>query len=266
MSIKLIAIDMDGTMLNSHHAISPRVKEMIKTAKDHGIKVAICTGRPYSGAAGYFEELGLSDDFVICYNGAIVQHIKSGEQIAHYSLTHEDFLEIDTMARRLDVHLHLMDDKFIYTSNRDISPYTVRESFLVGMPVKYRTQEEITPDFSIIKMMMIDEETILDEAIAKLPDWFFEKYTALRSADFYFEILNKETDKGRGLERLAEHLGISQSETMAIGDNENDLAMIRYAGTGVAMGNAIQSVKDAADVIVADNDHDGVAEAIQSIL
>lgn len=266
MSIKLIAIDMDGTMLNSHHGISLGVKEMIQKAKDQGIKVAICTGRPYSGTTQYFKELGLKDDFVICYNGAIVQNIQTGEQIAHYNLSHEDYLEIDTMARRIGVHLHSMDDKAIYTSNRDISPYTVHESFLVGLPIKYRTQEEITPELSLIKLMMIDDKERLDAAIAKIPEWFFEKYTAMRSTEFYFEILNKDTDKGRGLKHLADHLSISQEETMAIGDNENDLAMIRYAGIGVAMGNAIDSVKNAADVIVADNDHDGVAEAIQSIL
>jgi len=140
--------------------------------------------------------------------------------------------------------------------------YTVHEAYLVDMPLRYRSVEEITPEIKAIKMMMIDEPEILDEAISKIPECFKEKYTTVKSTEFYYEILNKEASKGNALKKLAAHLNIPIEETMAIGDNENDLSMIEAAGIGVAMGNATDSVKAAAQVETTSNDEDGVAEIL----
>jgi len=115
-------------------------------------------------------------------------------------------------------------------------------------------------------MMMIDEPAILDAAIARLPQTFRDKYTTVKSSPFYFEILNKEASKGAAVANLAQHLGIKQEEIMAIGDNENDLSMIEYAGLGVAMGNAVPLIKEAANVVTATNDEHGVAEAIKKFV
>lgn len=264
MSIKLVAIDIDGTLLDSNHTIRPKVKETLKQANDSGISIVLCTGRPLPGVTEQLRELELygPNDYVITYNGSLVQATQSKEIISEYTLSYEDFLEIEFMARKNNVHLHTIDDQAIYTANRDIGKYTVHEASLVGMPLKYRTVDEMTPDLSIIKMMMIDEPEILDQAIRQLPAYFTDKYTTVKSTDFYFEILNKEASKGNALAKLADHLGIAQEEVMAIGDNENDLTMIEYAGIGVAMGNATANVKAAADVITTSNDEDGVAEIL----
>lgn len=264
MTVKLVAIDIDGTLLDSNRKISPKVKETLKKANDSGMYIVLCTGRPLPGVKEQLAELDLygDNDYVITYNGSLVQATKSNEIISQYTLSYDDFLEIELMARKVGAHLHTIDDTAIYTANRDIGKYTVHEAYLVDMPLKYRTVDEMTPDLSIIKMMMIDEPEILDKAISQLPEEFINKYTTVKSTDFYYEILNKEASKGNALAKLAEHLGISQAETMAIGDNENDLSMIEYAGIGVAMGNATDSVKQAADVQTTSNDEDGVAEIL----
>lgn len=264
MSIKLVAIDIDGTLLDSNRKISPKVKETLQRANESGIYIVLCTGRPLPGVKEQLAELELygPNDYVITYNGSLVQATKSNEIISQYTLSYDDFLEIELAARKAGVHLHTIDDRAIYTANRDIGKYTVHEAFLVDMPLKYRAVDEMTPDMSIIKMMMIDEPDVLDRAIAQLPQSFTEKFTTVKSTEFYYEILNKEASKGHALAKLAEHLGVSQEETMAIGDNENDLSMIEYAGVGVAMGNATESVKRAADVLTTSNDEDGVAEAL----
>ncbi|MEI5995598.1 sugar-phosphatase [Candidatus Enterococcus mansonii] len=264
MSIKLVAIDIDGTLLDSNRKITPKVKETLKKANEKGIYIVLCTGRPLPGVKEQLTELELygDNDFVITYNGSLVQATKTNEIISRYTLSHDDFLEIEYMARKVGAHLHTIDDKAIYTANRDIGKYTVHEAHLVDMPLKYRAVDEMTPDMSIIKMMMIDEPEILDQAISQLPEEFSSKYTTVKSTDFYYEILNKEANKGNALAKLADHLGISQAETMAIGDNENDLSMIEYAGVGVAMGNATESVKRAADIHTTSNDEDGVAEVL----
>ncbi|EOL44439.1 sugar-phosphatase [Enterococcus caccae] len=264
MSVKLVAIDIDGTLLDSNRKISPKVKETLKKANESGMYIVLCTGRPLPGVKEQLAELDLygDNDYVITYNGSLVQATKSNEIISQYTLSYDDFLEIELMSRKVGSHLHTIDDQAIYTANRDIGKYSVHEAYLVDMPLKYRAVDEMTPDMSIIKMMMIDEPEILDQAISQLPEEFANKYTTVKSTDFYYEILNKEASKGNALAKLADHLGIAQSETMAIGDNENDLSMIEYAGIGVAMGNATESVKRAADIQTSSNDEDGVAEVL----
>ncbi|MFS1192878.1 HAD-IIB family hydrolase, partial [Enterococcus lactis] len=95
---------------------------------------------------------------------------------------------------------------------------------------------------------------------------FTEKYTTVKSTPFYYEIMNKNASKGNALAKLADHLGLNKDEVMAIGDNENDLSMIDYAGIGVAMGNATENVKTIADVHTTSNDEDGVAQIIEKMV
>lgn len=113
------------------------------------------------------------------------------------------------------------------------------------------------------KIMMIDDPEVLDVAIAKIPAEVHERYTILKSAPFYLEMLDRRVDKGAGVQALAETLGIDREEVMAIGDQENDIAMLEYAGIGVAMGNAIDSVKNVAQVVTKTNEEHGVAVAIR---
>lgn len=268
MSIKLVAIDIDGTLLDSNRNISERVKQRLMEANKQGTYIVLCTGRPLPGVKEQLNELELfgENDYVITYNGSLVQATKSKEIISKHTLSYENFLEIEEMSRKVGAHLHTIDDQAIYTANRDIGKYTVHEAFLVDMPLKFRTLEEMSPNLNYIKMMMIDEPEILDAAIEKIPQSFKEKYTTVKSTEFYYEILNKNASKGIALNELAAYLGIAPDETMAIGDNENDLSMIEAAGLGVAMGNATENIKKAANAHTSSNDEDGVALAIENFV
>ena len=268
MIIKLIAIDIDGTLINSHHELTERTKEAITKAKEQGIKIVVATGRPYPGVANILKELGLEDkgDYVITYNGSLVQECDTKKAIVSHGLSYDNFIEIEALSRRLGSHLHSIDRENIYTANQHISPYTIHEASLTGMPLHYRAVDQMTADMEIVKMMMIDEPTILDEVISKLPSWFTDKYTTTKSAPFYLEVLNKQANKGIAVKELADYLGIKQEETMAIGDNENDLEMIEYAGMGVAMANAVPKLKAAANYETLSNDEDGVAVMIEKHL
>lgn len=264
MTIKLIAIDIDGTLLNSQKILTEEVRAALDQAKAQGVRIVLSTGRPLPGVKGLLKELDLfeDNDFVITYNGSLVQKTKTEEIISSYQLTHDDYLDIDYLARKLGVRLYSETDDTIYTSNRDISKYVIFETALENMPLKYRTQEEITSDLNIIKMIMIDEPELLDEIIPKIPQSFWDKYTIVKSLPSFLEFMHKEVHKGIALNRLADHLGFDRSEIMAIGDNENDLTMIEYAGLGVAVANVTKNVKNAADHITLSNDEHGVAEAI----
>lgn len=265
MAIKLIAIDIDGTLINDKHQITPEVHEALQKAREQGVKVVLCTGRPLPGVTNYLNELELftGEDYVICYNGSLVQNTLTKEIIVEFGLTLDDYLEMEYLARKVGVHFHATGLETMYTANRNISSHTVREAYLVNMDLCYRTPEEMTEDIKIVKMMMIDDAEVLDQGIAQIPKEYFERYTMVKSSPYFFEILNKQADKGAALKHLAQHLGIKQEEVMAIGDNENDLPMIEFAGIGVAMGNATENVKKVANVITASNNEHGVAKAVE---
>ncbi|HGR8673143.1 TPA: HAD-IIB family hydrolase [Streptococcus pneumoniae] len=151
----------------------------------------------------------------------------------------------------------------IATANRNIGTYTVHESTLVSMPIFYRTPEEMAGK-EIVKCMFIDEPEILDAAIEKIPAEFYEHYSINKSAPFYLELLKKNVDKGSAITHLAEKLGLTKDETMAIGDEENDRAMLEVVGNPVVMENGNPEIKKIAKYTTKTNDESGVAHAIRT--
>ena len=264
MSIKLVAVDIDGTLLTNDRKVTPEVFEAVQDAKKQGVKVIIATGRPIPGVQTLLDELNLkeSGDYVITFNGGLVQDTATGENIITETMTYDDYLDIEFLSRKLDVHMHAITKEGIFTANRNIGKYTVHESTLVNMPIFYRTPEEMG-DKEIIKMMFIDEPEILDAAIEKIPPVYSDKYTIVKSTPFYLEILKKTANKGIAVTHLAEKLGLSKEETMAIGDEENDRAMLEVVGSPVVMENGNPELKKIAKHITKSNDESGVAYAIR---
>ncbi|MDV2577417.1 HAD hydrolase family protein [Lactiplantibacillus plantarum] len=123
--------------------------------------------------------------------------------------------------------------KTIYTANRNISPYTVGESALVNMPIRFRTPEEMRPDLPIVKCMFIDHGPLLDAAIKQLPASFSKRFTIVRSEAYFLEFMNPAASKGNASATLTDHLNLTADEVMAIGDQGNDLSA-RYATNSVA--------------------------------
>ena len=266
MTAKLIALDIDGTTLNSRHEITKEVKEILQQKRQEGVHIVLCTGRAQIGVEHLLEELGFDsdNDYVITFNGALTQTVKSGRILAHHTLDINDFYTFAQLSKQLGIHLHTEDQSAIYTFNRDISKYTILECHLTNMPLKYRTFDEMPTDMVISKMMMIDDPKLLNEAIPNIPPKFYEKYELVKSMPYFFEILNKRATKGNALRELASSLNIHQDEVMAIGDHMNDISMIEYAGISVAMGNAVPEVKEKAKYITKTNDENGVAYAIKN--
>lgn len=268
MAIELIAIDMDGTLLNPQHQITPAVKQAIAEARRKGVHVVLATGRPYVGVQDYLRQLDIQGpgDFCITYNGALVLQAADGACILQETLGFEDYLYVEQMARELGVHFQAFDFDTLYTSNKDIGKYTVHESEMTGIPLKYRSVEEMNPEIRFPKLMMVDEPELLDHAIARIPAEAWERYTILKSAPYFLEILHRKVDKGTGVKMLANHLGIARENVMTLGDQANDTAMIEYAGLGVAMGNAIPELKAVAQYVTTTNTEDGVARAIEKFV
>lgn len=197
MSIKLVAVDIDGTLLTDDRRITDDVFQAVQEAKVQGVHVVIATGRPIAGVISLLEQLELNHkgNYVITFNGGLVQDAETGEEIVKELMTYDDYLETEFLSRKLGVHMHAITKEGIYTANRNIGKYTVHESTLVNMPIFYRTPEEMT-NKEIIKMMMIDEPDLLDAAIKQIPQHFFDKYTIVKSTPFLFRVHAKNRQQG----------------------------------------------------------------------
>lgn len=265
-TIELVAIDMDGTLLDPAHRLTQRAKAAIAQARALGVHIVLTSGRPVSGLAPFLAELGIGgdDDYCIACNGGLVRRIGTGENVAEFPLSFDDFLYCEQVARDIGVHFQALDGQRLYTPNQDISRYTVIDSHLSHVPLSYRRVEDMDRSMSFIKLMMIDEPEVLDAAIAHLPAELTERFAVLKSAPFFLEVFDRRAGKGPSLQKLAEHLGIDRANVMAIGDQENDLTMLQFAGTSVAMGNAIDAVKAVARFETTTNAEEGVARAIET--
>lgn len=268
MPIKLIAIDMDGTLLLPDHTISPAVKNAIAAARERGVNVVLCTGRPFAGVESYLKELRMDkpNDYCITYNGALVQKAHDGSTVAQTALNYDDYRYLEQLSREVGSHFHALDRHTLYTANRDISYYTVHESFIANIPLVFCEAENMDKKGEFLKVMMIDDPVMLDKAIAKIPAEVYERYTLMKSSPYFLEILDRRVNKGTGVKALADTLGIKREEIMTLGDQENDIAMLEYAGMGVAMGNAIDKVKAVSDFVTKSNLEDGVAYAIEKFV
>ena len=264
---KLVAIDMDGTLLKEDKTISERTKKAIQSAREKGVTVVLATGRPIEGVSRYLEELNMytEHDYVLSYNGALIQKTKSKEAVAKVALKGEDLHYLRKLSNELGVNIHAFSEERGLITPKN-SKYTEVEANINNIEIHEMNIDNIPDDEVMIKIMMIDEPEILGEAMEKLPKEVYEKYTVVRSAPFFLEFLNKSVNKGVGVELLAKHLGVKQEEVITFGDAGNDLHMIEYAGLGVAMGNAFDEVKEAANYITDTNENDGVAKAIEKFI
>jgi len=265
--IRLVAIDVDGTLLNSKNQLTTQTKEMIGLARNLGIKIVLCTGRPFQGIRNLLQELQLdtSDEFAISFNGAVIQELGENNILLHQPLSFEALQEIEAISRKLKVPYHIQSDDAIYTSNQDISYYTAYDSHLNGSLIKYRTLAELQ-ETPVNKILFVGHPDFLEDVIKKIPKNFFEDYNLMKSLDYFFEFLHKDANKGTALKKLAEKLTIQPEEIAAIGDNDNDISMLEFAGFAIAMGNASEKAKQAADFITKSNDENGVVHAFQQFL
>ncbi|WP_054741487.1 sugar-phosphatase [Cellulosilyticum ruminicola] len=263
---KLIAVDMDGTLLREDKTVSERTKQAIQMAHDQGVKVVLASGRPIEGLNRYLEELGLctEEDYVLSYNGSIVQNVGTREVIAKSALKGTDLMKLYKLSKELGVNIHAFSKDGCITPK--MNEYSQLEGRINGIPVHEVDYDTISEEEDIVKIMLIDPVEVLEEVIKKLPEILYDEYTIVRSAPYFLEFLNKKSGKAVGVKALSEHLGIKREEVICIGDAGNDLDMIEYAGLGVAMGNAFDEVKKVADYITDSNEEDGVAKVIEKFI
>ncbi|GLS91408.1 haloacid dehalogenase [Psychromonas marina] len=262
--IKLIALDMDGTLLNKEKLVSERNCQAIQRAKDAGIKVVLASGRPRSGLQKYLEQLGLTteDDFVVSFNGSLVERVESGAVLHQTSLKGTDIKATFEISQKLGVDIHAFSVTQGLITHRN-NPWTDIEATLNNIESTEVDFNLIDDNEVFIKVMMVAAEDDLTAAIAQVPASLKEKYTVVRSAAIFLEVLHKDSNKGVAVEKLCQELNITAAEVMCVGDAENDHAMLAFAGMAVAMGNADDETKAMCHFITKTNLEDGVAVAIE---
>ena len=263
---KIVAIDMDGTLLDDHKIISEENIKAIKEAKKKGVYVVLATGRPVEGLKHYLDELRIPQmkDYVACFNGAMVCDNNKETIISETFLEGRDYKRLYSLAKKININLHA------FTLNGCTSPkmseYTKLEGDLNNIPIIIKDVSEIDDDAPIIKMMLVDPYEKLEEGIKKIPQEFYDDYMVVRSAPFFLEFLNKKCDKWEGIKNLADYLNVPYSDIICIGDAGNDLGMVKNAGLGIAMANSFKEVLDAAKFITKSNNDSGVAYAINKFV
>lgn len=265
MSIKLIAIDLDGTLLNSQRQVSKRNKEAILKAKQQGVKVVLVTGRPLKGMLHILEECQLLEegDLGLTYNGGLVQWTKTGETLRQITLDKDEAKDVYELSQALDLPCNFIDLDTVYEPPYPTGKPSQYPLVMKALPLKPIDMTSLPEDFPINKIVMCWHQEELDEKIKLIPEDYHDKYTIMKSRSNLLEVLPKAVDKGKGLHLLSDLLAIDLEDMMAIGDQENDLAMVKEAGMGVAMANATDAVKAVAQVVTRSNDDHGVAYAIE---
>ena len=264
---KLIALDIDGTLLNSDKKISNENKAAIAAARTKGVRVVLVSGRPTSGMRPSLKELGMDsdDDYVLSFNASVVQRVKSKTIIRSQILTGLDAKKLAKIAQQYDVDIHAFSHEkgLITPSHND---YTNHESDMNDEPITLIDFEILDDNELILKVMLVDKAEKLTAAINQLPASLYEEFTIMQSAPYFLEFLNKNSNKGIGVKALADHLSIPMEQVICMGDAGNDYHMIKDAGLGIAMGNATDDIKAVANYITATNDEHGVAKAIQKFV
>lgn len=262
--IKLIAIDVDDTLLNSQNKITIQTKEALQKALQMGIKIVLCSGRPLAGVSPYLNELGISgnEQYVITYNGALVETV-SGNIISKNTLDNDSYRKIVSYATINHMPYYVLDDESnVYTSDHDVNRFAIIQAWENSAGILIRTPDELDDDFEITKAAIVGEKEQLDQFEQPVKDQFSNDYYVVRAGGNFLEIMHQDVNKGSGLKKLAQALKIEPDEIMTLGDEQNDIPMFNFAGTAVAMGNGSDLAKSHADYVTDTNDNDGIAKIL----
>lgn len=284
--IRCIASDMDGTLLNSKQQISPANRDAIQLAKEQGVEFVIATGRSYQEAKEVLDEAGIRCT-VIGLNGAEVRNeageithrsvisAKTASQVADYlekfGLYYEFFTNKGIFTENYETSIEMLVDIF-QSANPEVSEEEIRIHLKNRGDIRHiqnvYDSKEIFNDPSIrfFKILAFDKKESLFEELSRKLEYELNDIHVTSSGFRNIEINHISAQKGIALERFVKEKGISLQHTMAVGDNLNDLSMLERVGFPIAMGNAVQAVKNLCPYETSKNDEDGVAKAIHKIL
>jgi hypothetical protein len=263
--IRLLAIDLDDTLLTDDMIITPRAKRAIQSARQQGVVVTIATGRMFESTLPYADELEI-DVPLITFQGALVI-MRDGRVISHKPMEHDLSVEVLDFLLTSGCHVTVYIKEKLYVE--EVSPFVDRYRRRIRIELNevpsLRTMMAESPA-GATKFCLLAEKERIEEVIGIIHNRFGSRIQAVPSKPTFLEISRPDVGKGVSLAEMADDMGITREQVMAIGDSPNDQDMISYAGWGVVMANGLDSVKEAARWITASNNEEGVAIAIEHLV
>ena len=267
MKYKLLVLDLDGTLTNNKKEITEHTRRTLIDAQERGIKIVLASGRPTYGIVPIADKLELEKygGYILSYNGGEITNWQTGE------LMYENVLDADVLpylyqcAKDNRFAIVTYKDKYVLTEHPD-DEYVLKEAILNVMETKKVDNFLEAIDFPVAKCLIVGEAERLAVLEKEMHEALKERMGVYRSEPYFLELVPKGIDKAQSLAGLLEKIGATKDEMIAIGDGFNDLSMIQYAGLGVAMANAQEVVRQAADYITLSNEEDGVAAVVEKFM
>lgn len=260
---KLIAADLDDTLLNDDLKITERNRRAFQTAQDMGVIVTIATGRMFRSALPVALELGIKGPLVT-YQGALVKNVTTGEVMVHRPLPIDLARQVLAAGYENGLHtnVYINDNLYVDRITNEGKMYAEQAGVQmnpVGNLLEFLHEEPT-------KILFIGEPAFLDRLNYEMKEHFGDSLYITKSKPYYLEFMHPKATKMHGIGRMAEILGILPEEIITFGDSYNDIEMIEYAGLGVAVGNAPKEIKDKANLVTDTNNDDGVAKVIEEFV
>ena len=263
MAYKLMAVDIDGTLLNSKGELTEKTKEAIRLGVQNGLIFTIATGRPVQGVEYLNRALGLDLPF-ITYNGAMVVMGRSGKILYEQRLSFEDSRDIIELGKKYSTAQMIWVNNGLFVTIMDERADRYKRIGRVE-PVLAENTDELIKN-GTTKVLWYDEVENIEKYQSEAGKVLKDTVVYHTSQPYFLEFVDKNASKAIAMEKLGEHYGIKRSEMIAVGDGYNDLSMIEYAGLGVAMENSPGELKEKADYVTLSNDEDGVAHVIDQFV
>ena len=262
----VLALDLDGTLTDSKKRISERTKESIDKFITAGGTVALASGRPTFGVMPVAKilELDKKGGYILSYNGGCFLDCKNNKQLFMKELTHEYLPILEKQAKEFGINLMTYNGDKAYALDIDEQYYMIEININHFIRVK---ADPLTPQitFPIIKCLMTADGDYLAKVEKEMKKYWEGKLNIVRSEPYFLEVTEVGIDKASTITNIVKKLGKSVDNLICCGDGFNDLSMIRAAGIGVAMANAQERVRAAADYITKSNDEDGIADVVENL-
>ena len=267
-NIRVLALDLDGTLTNDKKIVTPRTRAALDAAAAQGVTIVLASGRPTAGITPLARELGLDKKggCVLAYNGGKIVDCVTGGTLYQVQLPAEYVPQLCAFAAEQDVAILTYNTEGI-VCERDRDEWANKECFTTKLPMIHVDDLASYVDYPVCKMLITLDPARRDEVCAAGRKRFAGELDLYPSSPFFIETVPLGVAKDASLAALLERMGLTRENLMACGDGLNDRSMLSFAGVGVAMQNAEEPVKAVADyVTAADNNHDGVAEAIEKFI
>ncbi len=268
MKYKLLALDVDGTLLNSDNKISERTLAALVKVQQMGVRIVLASGRPTYGLLPLAKQLGLGNygGYILSYNGGQIINAQNGEILFERRINPEMLPYIERKAEKLGFPMFTYHDDTLITNTAD-NLHIQREAELNNLKLIVEPDLTIAIDFAPSKCVLVsDDEAALTDLEAHWKKRLSGTMDVYRSEKYFLEVVPCGIDKATTLSALLEILQVPHEDVVAIGDGVCDVSMLQVAGLGVAMKNALHSVKACADQVTASNDEDGVAAVIDNTI